>query len=158
MLGKGKGQPRTGHKGPEEEQRYSSSLSLTLVQYEGGWSTSRSGRFLQGKETQYLLHRRPGGPQGWSGQLLKISPPPGFNPRTIQAAAIRTANVNIIKSKCFQIITTHYRNMTSQPHPQIFSSSFSFTFDDALSIFYEVFNHNSQCNNISYSIWKITGQ
>jgi hypothetical protein len=29
VKGKGKIQPRTGHEGPEEEQRYSSTLSLT---------------------------------------------------------------------------------------------------------------------------------
>jgi len=110
MAGKGKGQPRTGHKGPEEEQRYSSSLSLTLVQYDGGWSTSRSGRFLPGKETQYLLYRRPGEPQGWSGRLLKASPLSGFDPLTVQSAASRTANVSIIQSRCFQTITK------SQPH------------------------------------------
>ena len=34
--GKGKALPRTGHKGPEGEQRYSSTLSLTLA-LDGGW-------------------------------------------------------------------------------------------------------------------------
>jgi hypothetical protein len=30
-------------------------------------------------KTRYPLYRRLGGPQGWSGQLRKISPPLGFN-------------------------------------------------------------------------------
>jgi hypothetical protein len=30
------------------------------------------------------LYRRLGGPQSWSGQVRKISPPPGFNPQTVQ--------------------------------------------------------------------------
>jgi hypothetical protein len=30
--------------------------------------------------TRYPLYRRLGRPQGWSGQVLKISPPPGFDP------------------------------------------------------------------------------
>jgi hypothetical protein len=29
-------------------------------------------------KTQYLLYRRLGGPQGWSGRVRKISLPPGF--------------------------------------------------------------------------------
>jgi hypothetical protein len=38
---------------------------------------------LPGK-TRYPLYRRLGGPQGRSGQVRKISPPPGFDPRTVQ--------------------------------------------------------------------------
>jgi hypothetical protein len=33
---------------------------------------------------RYPLYRRLGGPQGRSGQVRKISPPPGLNPRTFQ--------------------------------------------------------------------------
>jgi bacteriorhodopsin len=35
------------------------------------------------------LYRRLGGPQGWSGRVRKISPPPGFDPRSVQPVAIR---------------------------------------------------------------------
>jgi hypothetical protein len=38
-------------------------------------------------KTRHLLYSRLGGPQGWSGQVWKISPPPGFDPRTIQPVA-----------------------------------------------------------------------
>jgi len=38
------------------------------------------------RKTQYPLYRRLGGSQSWSGQV-KISPPQGFNPRTIQPVA-----------------------------------------------------------------------
>jgi len=48
--GKGKGNPRTGHEGPEVEYRYSSTLSLTSALNEGGWSTPRPGRFTPGKD------------------------------------------------------------------------------------------------------------
>jgi hypothetical protein len=34
--------------------------------------------------TQYPLYRRLGGPQGRSGPVWKISPPPGFDPQTAQ--------------------------------------------------------------------------
>jgi len=35
-------------------------------------------------KTRYLLYRRLGVPQGWSGRMRKISPPPGFDSRTVQ--------------------------------------------------------------------------
>jgi hypothetical protein len=48
--GKGKVQPIAGHEDPEGEQRYSSTLSLTLALDRGGWSTPRAGRFTPGKD------------------------------------------------------------------------------------------------------------
>jgi hypothetical protein len=56
-------------------------LRLTSLQDGGGWSTPRPGRFTPGKKTSYPLYRRLGGPQGRSGRVLKISPPPGSDPR-----------------------------------------------------------------------------
>jgi len=38
-------------------------------------------------KTQYQLYRRLGGPQVWSGEVRKISPPSGFDPWTIQPVA-----------------------------------------------------------------------
>ena len=35
------------------------------------------------------IYRRLGGPQGRSRRVLKISPPPGFDPRTVQPVASR---------------------------------------------------------------------
>jgi hypothetical protein len=35
----------------------------------------------------YPLYRRLGGPLGWSGGVWNISPPPGFDPWTIQPIA-----------------------------------------------------------------------
>jgi hypothetical protein len=52
-----------------------------------GWLAPRPGRFTPGKETRYPLYRRLGGPQVRSGRLRKISPPPGFDPRTVQPVA-----------------------------------------------------------------------
>jgi len=40
-------------------------------------------------KTWYPLYRRLGGPQGLSEQVLKISPPPGFDPQTVQPVASR---------------------------------------------------------------------
>jgi hypothetical protein len=39
--------------------------------------------------TRYPLYRRLDRPQGQSGRVQKISPPPGFDPRTIQSAESR---------------------------------------------------------------------
>ena len=47
---KGKGHHRTGHEGPEVQQRYSSTLSLTSAVDGGGWSTPRPGSFTPGKD------------------------------------------------------------------------------------------------------------
>jgi hypothetical protein len=52
-------------------------------------SASRPGRSLPRGKTQYPLYRRLGGPQGRSGQVRKISPPPGFDRRTVQPVASR---------------------------------------------------------------------
>jgi hypothetical protein len=47
---KGEVHPRTGHEGPEGEERYNSTLSLTSALDRGGWSTPRPGRFTPGKD------------------------------------------------------------------------------------------------------------
>ena len=52
-------------------------------------SASRPGRSLPPGKTPYPLYRRLCGPQGRSGQVQKISPPPGFDPRTVQPVASR---------------------------------------------------------------------
>ena len=39
--------------------------------------------------TLYPFYRRLGAAQGRSGQVRKISPPPGFDPRTVQPVASR---------------------------------------------------------------------
>ena len=60
------------------------------MQLEGGeGSVSHPGHSLPLGKTQYPLYRRLGGPQGWSGQVQKISPPLGFNPQTVQPVASR---------------------------------------------------------------------
>ena len=55
-----------------------------------GWEVSVKPRplFTSGK-TRYPLYRRLGGPQGWSVQVRKFSPPMGFNPRTVLPTASR---------------------------------------------------------------------
>ena len=44
-----------------------------------------------GGKTRYLLYRRLGEPQGWSGRVRKISPPPEIDPPTVEPVASRCA-------------------------------------------------------------------
>ena len=56
------------------------SLALALDVRLGGQRQALAD--LPPEMTPYTLCRRPGGPQGWSGRVRKISPPPGFDPRS----------------------------------------------------------------------------
>jgi hypothetical protein len=44
---------------------------------------------LRSGKTRYPLYEGLGGPQGMSGRMRKISPPPGFDPRTVQPVESR---------------------------------------------------------------------
>jgi len=48
--GKGKGNPRTGHEGPEVEQSYSSTLYLTSALNGVGGQRHTPGHFTSGKD------------------------------------------------------------------------------------------------------------
>ena len=58
-----------------------------------GWGVSVMTRplFTPWKDPVPIVHEA-GGPQGWSAQVRKILPPPGFDPRTIQPVASRYTN------------------------------------------------------------------
>jgi len=76
---------RTAHRG-------SRGIALLLLDHgtrRGEGSASRPSRSLPPGKTRYPLYRRLGGPQGRSGQVRKISPPPGFDPRTVQPVVSR---------------------------------------------------------------------
>jgi len=60
---------------------------------------------LQPGMTWYSLYRGLGGPLGWSGQVQKVSLPPGFDLRTVQPVAICYTNYTI---------TAHARKCTSE--------------------------------------------
>ena len=60
---------------------------MTTALEGGEGPASRPGRSLSPGKTRYPLYRSLGGPQGLSGQLPKISPPLGFDPRTVQPVA-----------------------------------------------------------------------
>ena len=85
---KGKVRPRTCHK-TQRESRGIALLYLSPRPNEGGWLSSSPGRFTPGKEIRYPFYSCLGGTQGRYGQVQKISPPPGFDPRTVQPVASR---------------------------------------------------------------------
>ena len=60
---------------------------MTTALEGGEGSASRPGHFLPPGKTRYPFYRRLGGPQGRTGHVRKISPPPGFDPRTVQPVA-----------------------------------------------------------------------
>ena len=73
-------------------------------------SASRPSRSLSPGKTRYPLYRRLGGPQDRSGQVRKISPPPGYDPRTIQPAASRYTDVTRPTSALKMHIYSVYRH------------------------------------------------
>jgi len=62
---------------------------MTMALEGGEVSALRPVRSLPLGKTRYPFYRRMGGPQGRSGQVRKISPSPGFDPRTVQLVASR---------------------------------------------------------------------
>jgi len=62
---------------------------------EVGGQRQASAAFPRGK-TRYPLCRRLGGPQGRSGRVRNISPPPGFDPRTFQPVTSRYTDQAIL--------------------------------------------------------------
>jgi len=69
---------------------YSCTISLTSA-----WSKPGPGRFTPVKDPVPIGYRRLGGPQGWSGQMRKISPQPIFDPRNVQPVASRYTDCTI---------------------------------------------------------------
>jgi hypothetical protein len=78
----------TVHDDPEEKYRYNSTLSSASA-LNGVGDRRYSPVDLPLEKTRCPLCRRLGGPHSLSGQVRKISPPPGFVPRTVQSVASR---------------------------------------------------------------------
>ena len=61
----------------------------------GGWSTSSPGRFTPGKDTVTIVQEAGWAPAPVWKRCEKISPPPGFDPRTAQPVASRCTDYAI---------------------------------------------------------------
>jgi hypothetical protein len=63
-------------------------------------------------KTRFSLYRRQGGPQDLSGWVQKISPPPGFDPRTVQHVASRYTDwamqAHLLTIRCYWKIVSQY--------------------------------------------------
>jgi hypothetical protein len=69
----------------------------------GEGSASRPGRFLPPGKTRYPLYRKLDRPQGRFGQVRKISPLRGFDPRTVQPIASRYTDWATRSTLCIYI-------------------------------------------------------
>ena len=58
--------------------------------------------------TRYPLYRRCGRPQGHSGRVRKISPPPEFDPQTIRPVASRHTDCTIPVQECSTMLEPIY--------------------------------------------------
>jgi hypothetical protein len=85
---KGKGTPRNRPEGPEGG-RGTALIFLDLGTRRGNVVSTTPRPLYPGKEP-VPTYRRLSGPHGRSGRVRKISPPPGFDPRTVQPVAIPT--------------------------------------------------------------------
>ena len=77
----------------------------------GEGSASRPGRFLPPWKTRYPFYGRLRGPQGRSGQVRKISPPPGFDPRTVQPVTSCYTDYAAQPSIRLDDLQNHFRNL-----------------------------------------------
>jgi hypothetical protein len=84
-------------------------------------SVSRPGRSLPPGKTRY---RRLGGPEGQSGQVQKILPPPGFDLRNVQPVASRYTNYATRPTK----ISRTYGIYGWQYHPSVCTGNVTFWF------------------------------
>jgi hypothetical protein len=83
---------------------------VTTVLEGSGRSPPYPDRLHPGKETRYPLYRMLGGPQGRSGRVRKISPPPRFDCRTAQSVASRFTDYAIPA----HVIFTHGTTSTNE--------------------------------------------
>jgi len=102
------------------ESRGIALLYLDHVTRRGEGSASRPDRSLPPGKTRYPLYRRLGGPQGWSGQVRKISPPPGSDPLVHQVVyELKTVSTALTVRDCYHITQTIRRNRKSRLDPNM---------------------------------------
>ena len=105
---------------------------MTTALEGGEGSVSRPGRSLPPGKTRYPLYRRLGGPQGQSGQVRKISPPSGIDPRTVQPVASR------------------YTDYATRPTSSLCATQFSFNF---LHVIHRAFKVPALFHSLFMSPW-----
>jgi hypothetical protein len=81
---------------------------MTAALEGGEGSASRPTRSLPPGQTRYSLYRRLGGTQGRSGQVRKISPAPGFDPRIVHPVASRYTDYATRLTSSFVLYHNYY--------------------------------------------------
>jgi hypothetical protein len=92
---------------------YSSTLSLTSV-LDGVDGQRHAPAALPQRTTGYPLYRRVDGFQGRSRRVRKISPPLGFDPRTVQPVASRYTDSVLIGKESIRLISESH-SLVAQP-------------------------------------------
>ena len=108
---------------------------------------------LSSAKTRYPLYRRLGRPQGRSGRVRKISPPPGFDPRTVQPVASRYTDwaiaAHLYNKKC-----SFFLNPETQKTKYIFAIS---TFARLAVSFYNSITFNLQTIGLLSLVLAVAG-
>jgi hypothetical protein len=71
------------------------------------WVIGQRDATLPPGNMRYFLYMRPGVPHGRTGQVRKISPPSGFDPRTVEPLASRYTDWAIPAHISFQYVSKH---------------------------------------------------
>ena len=99
----------------------------------GEGSASRPGRSLPPEKTRYPLYGRLGGPQDRSGEVRKISPPPGFDPRIVQPVASHYTDwatlptIKILPEQILHILKRPVGTLSLQQHYLVMASRVPFS-------------------------------
>jgi hypothetical protein len=88
VYDKGRFHPKTGHEDPEGEEKYISTISLTLPLDGVGGERHAPAALYPGK-TRYLLYGKLSGSHGRSGRVRNVSFLLGLDSRTVQPLARR---------------------------------------------------------------------
>ena len=126
---------------------------MTTALEGGEGSASRPGHSLPPGKTRYPLYRRLGGPQGRCGQVRKISPPQGFDPRTVQPVASRYTVYATLLIMTLRISTYHLKHFLygifkNKSHLSQDTSHHYFSFDFTYLV--QLIQH---LRNLSFILW-----
>jgi len=138
---------------------------MTTALEGGEWSASRPCRSLPRGKTRYPLYRRLGGPQGWSGQVWKISPL-ASSPQTVRiptdlAGPLKWAGLRK-QFKCYaealkNLLWLQITYITSAWNPTLHISSHFFIMDTnfpfkPITQRYTTVQSRGRCNFLSINI------
>jgi len=99
-----------------------------------GWMDNAPAALLPGN-TRYPLYRGLGGPQGSSEWVRKMSPPPGFDPRTIQPVASRYTEWKVIPVNNSDVPVSLPNSQTAFAWPQTLHIVLSWRFPSWEDVF-----------------------